>query len=120
MKKVKDLQQVTMKTQEELTKVLISGTDSTGQAIATYNGMTVPVGIAIQKALLGNLLFKIVCVHVCTLILSSSYITPDKGVDVVSRAASEAMIAAHRKASEGMVSKMKSIYTELGIPIPGV
>lgn len=86
MKKAQELAKQAEVLQKELQATSVAGQDPTGQAVATFNGVGVPVSIKLSESLVAQ------------------------GAEAASAAATQALIDAHAKSQNLMVSKMQGLY----------
>lgn len=86
MKKAQEIAKNAELVNKELMDTVIIGQDPSGQVFATFNGLGMPVGIKISDSLLSQ------------------------GADAVSLASTQAMVDAHAKATQAMMSKMQALY----------
>lgn len=94
MKKAQEIAKQGEALNKELAETVVTGSDPSGQVIATFNGLTTPIGIKISESLLSQ------------------------GSDAVSLAATQAMVDAYSKSSSAMMTRMQALYSSMGMPMP--
>ena len=94
MKKAQEIAKQAEVLNKELADTIIVGNDPSGQVAATFNGLGMPIGIKIADSMLSQ------------------------GSEAVSLAASQAMVDAHAKSQQTMISKMQQMYANAGVPLP--
>ena len=93
MESMKKAQEIAKKAEElnkQLAATVISGSDSSGEVIATFTGLGIPIEIKIPDAIV------------------------EQGSEAVSKAATEAMKDGHGKSTSNMMGKMQELYA--GVP----
>lgn len=94
MKKAQEIAKQGEALNKELQELLITASDPSGQVEATFTGLTTPVGVKVSEGILSH------------------------GAEAVSLATTQAVIAAHQKSSQTMMSKMQALYAQFGLPMP--
>ncbi|RYH22287.1 hypothetical protein EON65_19505 [archaeon] len=94
MKKAQEIAKQAEILNKELAETVISGQDPTGQAVAQFTGLGVPVGVKLSDGLIAQ------------------------GAEAASVAASQAVIDVHTKVQTIMVQRMQQIYGQSGMPLP--
>ena len=94
MKKAQEIAKKAEILNKELTNVIVQGQDPSGQCIANYNGVGVPISMKISDSLLSQ------------------------GSEAVSLAASQAMVDGYTKSQQTMMSRMQAMYAEAGVNLP--
>ena len=87
MKKAQEIAKQAEIVNKELMDTIIIGSDPSGQVQATFNGLGMPIGIKLSDSVLGS------------------------GSEAASLAATQAMVDAHAKAQNAMMSKMQALYS---------
>ena len=90
MDNIKKAQEIAKQAQElnkELMETVFSGQDPSGQVVCLFNGLGTPISIKISDSILSQ------------------------GSEAVSVASSQAMLDAHMKAQQAMMTRMQSLYT---------
>ena len=94
MKKAQEIAKQAEVVNKELQDTVIMGQDPSGSVFATFNGLGVPVGLKIADSIM------------------------DQGAEAVSLASTQAMVDAHKKSQEAMMTKMSALYSGAGVPMP--
>lgn len=94
MKKAQEIAKQGEALNKELQELLVTASDPSGQVEATFTGLTTPVGVKVSEGILSL------------------------GAEAVSLATTQAVLAAHQKSSQTMMSKMQALYAQFGLPMP--
>lgn len=94
MKKAQEIAKQAEVVNKELMETTILGQDPTGQVVASFNGLGVPLQIKISDSIMSQ------------------------GAGVVSQATTQAMQDAHAKAAQTMVNRMQALYGGVLPPKP--
>ncbi len=94
MKKAQDIAKQGEALNKELQETLITGSDPSNQAQATFTGLAAPIAMKISETLLAE------------------------GAEKVSLAATQALLDGYQKSSQTMMSRMQALYSQFGLPIP--
>ena len=94
MKKAQEIAKQAEVVNKELMDTVIMGQDPAGAVFATFNGLGVPVGLKISDSIMAQ------------------------GAEAVSLASTQAMVDAHKKSQETMMTKMQALYSGAGVPMP--
>eukprot|EP01031_Cornospumella_fuschlensis_P035864 gene35864-43501_t len=93
MKKAQEVAKQAETLNKELAETVMTGQDPTGQAVAQFTGLGVPVGVKLSEGLVAQ------------------------GAEAASIAVSQAVIDAHTKVQTMMVQRMQQLYGQAGVPL---
>ena len=94
LKKAQEMAKQAETINKELEAQVVTGKDPSGMVTCTFNGMTKPINLEVNDALLSQ------------------------GAAAVSQATTQAMLDAHKKSQDLMMRRMQEVYAGLGLPIP--
>lgn len=94
MKKAQDMAKQAELMNKELESTFITGYDTSGDVVATFNGIGKPIGVKVADSILAL------------------------GGDAVSLAVTQAVLDAHAKSNNAMMGRVKDMYGSLGLPTP--
>ena len=94
LKKAQEMAKQAENINKELEAQEVTGKDPSGMVTCTFNGMTKPINLEVNDALLSQ------------------------GAAAVSQATTQAMLDAHKKSQDLMMRRMQEVYAGLGLPIP--
>lgn len=94
MKKAQDMAKQAEVMNKELESTFITGYDTTGDVVATFNGIGKPIGVKVADSML------------------------ELGGDAVSLAVTQAVLDAHAKSSNAMLKRVSEMYGSMGLPVP--
>ena len=94
LKKAQEMAKQAETINKELEAQVVTGKDPSGMVTCTFNGMTKPIKLEVNDALLSQ------------------------GAAAVSQATTQAMLDAHKKSQDLMIQRMQEVYAGLGLPIP--
>lgn len=94
MKKAQEMAKQAEAMNKELESTYVTGKDTSGAVLATFNGMAKPISIEVSDSILAL------------------------GADSVSLAATQAVLDGHTKSQAMMMGRMQELYASLGLPMP--